>query len=333
MRAELLKVPKRPDDSFSVRQDMSNQVNSRWHYHVELELIRFHKGSGTQFVGDNIKRFGPGDIVLVGSNLPHYWRYDEPEMPYASMTESSGRGTAMTKPPGAAQPSPDIKSSGPAPAMTKPPSPGALRSPYSTVIHFRDDLWGAPFLQLPETRPIKALLEKSKRGILVGGKKEQARLGALIDELPGTRGLERLLLLMTILSELACSNRLQLLSSIGFRPGFSPGEQERINAIYDFTFQHFRQNIYLEEVSKVAQLVPNSFCRYFKVKTGKTYSQFVTEIRVGQACQLLIDNKISIKQVCFECGFNNFTSFNQSFKKITGKVPLAYQREYNHTSG
>lgn len=283
MRAELLKVPKRLNDSFSVRQDLSNQVNNRWHYHVELELIHFHKGSGTQFIGDNIKRFDAGDIVLVGSNLPHFWRYDQP-----------------------------AKEDG---------------DPYSTVIHFRDDLWGGSFLELPETRSIKALLDKSQRGILVTGRKEQQRLADLISAIHHSEGLDRLLHLLRALSELASCNRLHLLSSIGFQPGFSDGEHERINAIYDFTFQHFKRNIYLEEVSGVAQLVPNSFCRYFKFKTGKTYSQFVTEIRVGHACKLLIDNKISIKQVCFACGFNNFTSFNQSFKRITGKVPQAYQKE------
>src|ERR1700722_17366495 len=136
MRAELLKVPRKLDDSFSVGQDLSNQANNRWHYHVELELIHFHRGSGTQFVGDNIKRFDAGDIVLVGPNLPHFWRYDHPDH--------------------------------------------HADSPYSTVIHFREDLWGTPFLHLPELRSLKALLDRSARGILVQGKREQQHLGALI---------------------------------------------------------------------------------------------------------------------------------------------------------
>jgi AraC-like DNA-binding protein len=284
MRPELLKVPRRPDDSFSVRRDLSNQVNNRWHYHVELELIHFHRGSGTQFVGDNIKRFEAGDIVLVGPNLPHFWRYDHPD-PEAD-------------------------------------------APYSTVIHFREDLWGQSFINLPEVRAVKALLDKAGRGILVQGKREQRRLGALIDEIPGAEGLDRLLRLLRVLSELAATSRPLLLSSIGFSPVFSEGESERINAIYDFTLQHFADNIYLEDVSRVAQLVPNSFCRYFKAKTGKTYSQFVTEIRVGHACKLLIEGKDSIKQVCYASGFNNFTSFNAAFKRTTGKVPQAYQKEF-----
>jgi transcriptional regulator GlxA family with amidase domain len=118
------------------------------------------------------------------------------------------------------------------------------------------------------------------------------------------------------------------LSSIGFRHDFSEFESDRINAIYDHTFSRFAQKIPLEEVAAVAGLVPNSFCRYFKSRTGKTYSQFVTEIRVGHACKLLIDNRISIKQLCFESGFNNFTSFHKQFKMITGKSPQHYQKEH-----
>src|SRR5215218_3814655 len=77
MRPQLLKVSKGPDRSFSVRRDLVPHVNNRWHYHAEVELIHFKKGEGTQFIGDSIKRFKAGDVVLVGSNLPHYWRFDD----------------------------------------------------------------------------------------------------------------------------------------------------------------------------------------------------------------------------------------------------------------
>src|SRR6478672_203946 len=77
MRPYLLKVSKGPYSSFSVRRDLVPHVNNRWHYHSEVELIHFKKGEGTQFIGDSIKRFKSGDVILVGSNLPHYWRFDD----------------------------------------------------------------------------------------------------------------------------------------------------------------------------------------------------------------------------------------------------------------
>ena len=78
MRPQLLKVAKESQYSFSVRRDLVPYVNNRWHYHAEVELIHFEQGRGTQFVGDNMKRFNAGDVVLVGANLPHYWRFDDP---------------------------------------------------------------------------------------------------------------------------------------------------------------------------------------------------------------------------------------------------------------
>lgn len=286
MKPKLLKVPRTPAHSFSVREDKDPFINNRWHYHAEVELILFHQGSGTQFVGDHIKRFQPGDIILVGSNLPHYWRYDE--------VHFKGEGS--------------------------PPV-------HSTVIHFSENFWGDAFLDLPETKPIRSLLEKARRGILVSAPDEE-KIPALVRNIHSADGIGRIIALIECLSAFAGSPRLQFLSSIGFRPDYSESENHRINAIYDYTFRHFTGNIYLGEVAAIAGLVPNSFCRYFKSRTGKTYTQFLTEIRIGHACKLLLDNRISIKQLCYESGFNNFTCFHKNFRLITGKSPQTYQKEH-----
>ena len=71
-----------------------------------------------------------------------------------------------------------------------------------------------------------------------------------------------------------------------------------------------------------------AFCRYFKEKTGKTFINFVNEMRIAYACKLLIEGRMSISQICFECGFNNLANFNRSFKKITGHTPSVYQEQF-----
>src|SRR4051812_36733685 len=77
MKPQLLKVSSGPASSFSVRQDRVPYINNRWHYHPEVELIHFKEGNGTQFIGDSIKQFRSGDVLLVGPEIPHYWSFDD----------------------------------------------------------------------------------------------------------------------------------------------------------------------------------------------------------------------------------------------------------------
>ena len=286
MRPQLLKVCKEPQYSFSVRQDLVPYVNNRWHYHTEVELIHFKKGEGTQFIGDSIKQFKAGDVVLVGSNLPHYWRFDD------SYFEEDSNEKA------------DVR-----------------------VAHFCENFWGSQFLQLPENIPIKSLLDKAKRGLQITGKTRQ-KVAELLEALLQTDNNYRIILLMEALNLIAESQQLETLSSIGFKYDLVENEKDRINAVYEYSIKNFKRTIQLEEIASVANISPNSFCRYFKSRTRKTYSQFLIEIRVGHACKLLIENNLSIKQLCYESGFNNFTSFHKYFKLITSKSPLTYQKEF-----
>ncbi|MFC3196904.1 AraC family transcriptional regulator [Parapedobacter deserti] len=286
MKPQLRKVSTSPAHSFSVRRDTVPQVNNRWHYHREVELIHFAKGHGTQFVGDSIRNFGAGDVVLIGANLPHYWSFDNRYVKQEGMEEA------------------DIR-----------------------VAHFNDDFWGATFLDLPENTAIKQLLCTAKRGIAISGKARSA-VQKLLGELLVTAGAKRIILLMEALTVIAHADDVCLLSSVGFHPHFQRGENDRINNIYDFALQHFKRRITLDEIAEVAGMSSNAFCRYFKSRTGKTFSQFLIELRVGNACKLLIENNMNVKQICYESGFHNFAGFHKYFKQLTGKSPLNYQKTY-----
>ena len=286
MKPQLLKVSKGPDHSFSVRRDLVPHINNRWHYHSEVELIHFKKGEGTQFIGDSIKSFKPGDVVLVGSNLPHYWRFDDKYFEEGTKAQADVR-----------------------------------------VTHFNESFWGTPFLDLPENIAIKTVLEKAKRGIQITGKAKHT-VADIMEQLLESEGVQKIILLMEALSAIAGCKQLTVLSSIGFKPVAVEAENDRINAIYEYSIKNFKRKIQLEEIASVANISPNSFCRYFKSRTRKTYSQFLIELRVGHACKLLIENTHCIKKLCYESGFNNFSSFHKYFKMITGKSPLNYQREF-----
>jgi AraC-like DNA-binding protein len=286
MKAQLLKVFPGHSNSFIVREDTGVQANKRWHYHPEIEIIYIKNGEGTHFIGDSIKRFKAGDIFVIGSHLPHFFKYDD--------------------------------------IYYKEDNPNSVNV---SVTQFCEDFWGDKFLQLPENTNIRTLLEKARRGFIVPSEIND-KISGILDELSHSVGLERIILLLNVLNILAHDKHMRQLSSMAFNHDASESEDERINAIYDYSFAHYKRKIELEEIAEVAKISPNSFCRYFKLKTKKTYSQFITEIRVGHACKLLIENKYFVKQICYESGFNNFASFNKYFKLTTGKSPLNYQKEF-----
>ena len=80
-------------------------------------------------------------------------------------------------------------------------------------------------------------------------------------------------------------------------------------------------------MAEQASLTVPSFCRYFKMVTNKTFTQFVNEYRLVRASRLLAEQSMSITEVCFESGFNNFSHFNKKFKAFTGQTPSAYRKE------
>ena len=106
----------------------------------------------------------------------------------------------------------------------------------------------------------------------------------------------------------------------------SSQDGDRINHIYNYVREHFQQELPLEVIaSEIAMTVP-AFCRYFKKHTQKTFTQFVNEFRIVHACKLLSEEQMSVADVCFECGFNNFSHFNRQFKKVTGFSPTQYKK-------
>jgi len=77
MKAHLLKIPLKPGHSFNVAHEKLPHFLNQWHHHPELELVHIIQGTGRQFIGDHIHHFKPGDMVLLGPNLPHLWRSEE----------------------------------------------------------------------------------------------------------------------------------------------------------------------------------------------------------------------------------------------------------------
>ena len=106
----------------------------------------------------------------------------------------------------------------------------------------------------------------------------------------------------------------------------NPQEHERIEAIYNYVQENFKQPISLDEIAKEINMTVPAFCRFFKKLTGLTFTKFVNEFRIAYARKVLAEEHKSIADVCFESGFNNFSHFNKTFKETTGESPSNYRK-------
>ncbi len=258
-----------------------------WHYHPELELTCILKSTGQRFVGDNIEYFEEDDLVLVGRNLPHFWRNDE------TYYENEKEGAT-----------------------------------HCIVLQFREDMFGTDFLEVSELEKIKKLFSKSKRGIHFTGIDAKNAISKM-KKLLTLKGMDSIVELLSLLKLLSESKEARLLSTTGYIHNHGTTDLERVNKVYQYAITNFRSNANLEEAARIACLNTSAFCRFFKLRTNKTFIQFVNELKVNHASKLLKQTDMGITSICFESGFNNISNFNRQFKKTYGKTPRQLREYYN----
>jgi AraC-like DNA-binding protein len=198
-----------------------------------------------------------------------------------------------------------------------------------TTIQFQSDFLGEDFINIPEMANVIALFGRAKKGIKFGIETKQ-KIGPKIEKLLERKGLKRVLKFLEILDYLATTEDYTILNADGIALETNPQDSDKINTIYKYVNANFQNHITLDEIAdKVSMTVP-AFCRYFKKTTGKTFTQLVNEYRVVHATKLLNESQMSIADICFECGFNNFSHFNKQFNEVTGKSASNYRKEIKH---
>ncbi|MCC3160382.1 AraC family transcriptional regulator [Hymenobacter sp. 15J16-1T3B] len=196
------------------------------------------------------------------------------------------------------------------------------------VIQFMPECLGRYLLGLPEAYLVPKLFEKAKSGLLITGAARE-QLAPLMRRAVEATDLDRIIIFLSILKILSETNEVETIASK--HHAFTQSNESdtmRINKVCNYTLSNYKNEITLEEVASISNLSVTSFCRYFKLITKKTYYDFLIEIRISQACRLLIEDKLPTEVICFDCGFNNVSNFYRHFKKITKMTPLEYKRKY-----
>ena len=277
------------NQSFLVKKLQEPFFDPNWHFHPHYQLFTVIKGTGTRFIGDDIRHFEEGDTVFLGPNMPHLWRSDRNYFEKESQLQTEG-----------------------------------------IVVYFKEDFLGNDFFEKPEMFDIKSFLKNSERGLDLTGTLGEEMVRDL-NELLGLTGFEGISKLLNILHKLSVTNDYQYISSSNYTNTHKISETERMRIVHEYVLKHFKENINLSTVASLSNMTEAAFCRYFKSRTNKTFSDFVKEIRIGNACKMLQDENKSISQTCYESGYNTVSNFNNQFKSLKGVSPLQYQKLYRRT--
>jgi AraC-like DNA-binding protein len=290
VQPDLELVAVRRDESFKAWYHGYPYRTVRWHFHPEYEIHLIVATTGKMFVGDHISSFAPGNLVLLGPNLPHNWVSDVPE--------------------------------------------GETVEQRNLILQFGQAFVTHCMESFPEWRQVEALLAASRRGVLFGAQ-TSAAIQPLFMELLNARGLRRLMLFMSMLEMLVNAEDSELLASPAYQADPSGFAATRINHALSYIGQNLASELRESDLAQLAGQSVSAFSRYFRRHTGMPFVQYVNRMRINLACQLLMDDALSVTDICYKVGFNNLSNFNRQFLVAKGMSPSKFRRyqQLNDASG
>ena len=258
-------------------------AGERWHAHPAMELTLVLSGAGTRFIGDNIAPVNPPELVLIGPDVPHYWR---------GLHGSSGYAIQF-----------DF---------------GPLHA----------------FWQFPEAAGLRKLCEQCTRGLLFTGA-TRGRVSAMLCEMAGQSHLERLATLLRIFGTLgeALAEEQRRLCRKTFRLSAGDPHREPIEQAIHLIVDHSHEDLALMDIAGAVHMSRATFCRHFKRLTGRTFVNFLNDVRLDHARRLLVEGALGVYQVASESGFRNLSHFNRLFLRRMGRTPSEYRREQRRSAG
>lgn len=192
-------------------------------------------------------------------------------------------------------------------------------------IFFTEETFGKDFFNIPDVKEVMTFFQQAKNGFKVIAQEQKVMKHLLL--VAAQENIQRFISFLKLLDLLNTVEKKPLTKFISPK-SLTLNEGERLQVIFDYIFKNFHNAIQLVEIADMAYMTPTAFCRFFKQRTNKTFFQFLIELRVEHACQLLgSDQDYKINEVSDLCGFNSISNFNRKFKSIKGQTPSAYQNE------
>lgn len=196
------------------------------------------------------------------------------------------------------------------------------------TIQFSAELFSSSLLEKTQFRSIRDMFQKARNG-LAFPLSTILRVKSLLNSLTcEVQGFYAVITFFSLMYELSLSKESQVLSSSSFAAGPSVIESSRIQKVDAFMQQNYQRRIPLEEAAALVSMTPVAFSRFFKQRSGKNYSDYLTDIRIGHTTRLLVDSNLSVAEICYACGFNNISNFNRIFKAKKHCSPREFREMY-----
>lgn len=196
------------------------------------------------------------------------------------------------------------------------------------TIQFSPEMFSQSLFGCSHFNSILRMLEDVPLGI-VFPPKAIMKVYSLLEEVSSNEnGFYKALGFLRVLYELSVSEESRTLVTPLGESSADGLDMLRVSKIKEYINEHYREDIKLTDVAQLADMSSAAFSRFFKLRTGKTFSDYLIDIRIACASRLLIDTSKSITEVCFESGFNNLSNFNRIFKRKKNSTPKEFRSHY-----
>lgn len=193
------------------------------------------------------------------------------------------------------------------------------------TIQFSDKLLNFPILGKRLFSSIKQLLIESQHGISFS-EQIQLLMKDKILKLTKMQRFHTVLEFFSILYELSIADRRILVSNqYDTKDTVRTSKSRRIAKVCEYIDKNIEEPIRLGDVAQLVSMSESAFSHFFKKKTNCTFIDYVTNLRIARACQLLSETTYTVAEICYTCGFNNLSNFIRIFKKKKGSTPQEYR--------
>ena len=192
------------------------------------------------------------------------------------------------------------------------------------TIQFSENLFEGEMLTKNQFASIRKMLSDAENGIsfpMTTIMKVYYLFDTLATE---TERFVQFLKTLYILYELSGSDYRVLASSSYAKTG-NLAESRRVQKVKEYINEHYAEPLRLSDMAEIVGMSPVAFSRFFRQRTGRTLSDYIVDIRLGFAARMLVDSSKNISEICYECGFNNLSNFNRTFKAKRHYTPRDFR--------